>query len=167
MLCQNNALIQYWPPSGKEYQNARKAALKPCGVFLQIVRARQKSGTAVLARSLTTEVWLGLSHCIARFLVTSTPSVAGKWKCFRKLKCLLFLRLLKKQQKFQMCFSGQVRVYTSIFDPINLTDWNTGVLPPSLGPQKTKYNVRVGQEISLATPEKCNFGNSPRRGPRC
>lgn len=70
------------------------------------------------------------------------------------LKCLLFLRLLKKQQKFQMCFSGQVRVYTSIFDPVNLTDQNTGVLPPSLGFQKTECNVGVGKEINLATPEK-------------
>lgn len=84
-----------------------------------------------------------------------------------RLKCLLFLRLLKKQQKLQMCFSGQVRVYTSIFDPINQTDWNTEVLSPSLGPQKTKYNVGVGQEINLATPEKCNFGNSPSGGPHC
>lgn len=84
-----------------------------------------------------------------------------------RLNCLLFLRLLKKQQKFQMCFSGQVRVYTSIFDPINLTDWNTGVLPPSLGAQKTKYSVGVGQEINLATPEKCNFGSSPSGGPCC
>lgn len=84
-----------------------------------------------------------------------------------RLKCLLFLRLLKKQQKFQMCFSGQVRVYTSIFDPINLTDWNTGVLPPSLGLQKTECSVGVGQEINLATPEKCNFGNSRSGGPCC
>lgn len=84
-----------------------------------------------------------------------------------RLKCLLFLRLLKKQQKFQMCFSGQVRVYTSIFDPINLTDWNTGVPSPSLHPRKTECNVGVGQEVSLATPEKFNFGNSPRGGQCC
>lgn len=166
MLCQNNALIQYWPPSGKEYQNGRKAALKLCVVFLQTVRARQKSGITVLVRT-TKEVWLGLSlHSQAFPHLYSFCS--RQMEMFQgRLKCLLFLRLLKKQQKLQMCFSGQVRVYTSIFDPINQTDWNTEVLSPSLGPQKTKYNVGVGQEINLATPEKCNFGNSPSGGPHC
>lgn len=74
-----------------------------------------------------------------------------------RLKCLLFLRLLKKQQKFQMCFSGQVRVYTSIFDPVNLTDWNTRVPPPFLGFQTTECSVGVGKEINLATPEELIF----------
>ena len=52
-----------------------------------------------------------------------------------------------------------------IFDPINLTDYNTGVSPLSLGAQKTECNVEVGQEVNVATPERFNFGNSPPEGP--
>lgn len=95
-----------------------------------------------------------------------------------RLKCLLFLRLLREQQKFEirsvkyillLHFNEQVRVYTSIFDPINLTDSITGVSPLSLGTWKTECNAGVGQEVIdfLATPERFNFGNSPRGGPYC
>lgn len=93
-----------------------------------------------------------------------------------RLTCLLFLRLLRKQQKFEMCsvkhiwllyFNEQVRVYTSIFDPINLTDCDAGVSPLSLAVGKIERNVGVGQEVSLATPERFNIGNSPQGGPCC
>lgn len=48
-------------------------------------------------------------------------------------------------------------------DPINLRDCNTGVSPLSLGAWKTECNTGV----NLATPERFNFGNSPREGPCC
>lgn len=91
-----------------------------------------------------------------------------------RLKCLLFLILLRKQCKFEihsvthillLHFNEQVRVRTSVFDPMNLRGCNAGVPPLPLAAQKAERSVGAGQEVSLAA--LFNFGNSSRGGSRC
>lgn len=119
-----------------------------------------------------------LSKYFTRCSVAASSSFYSREvEIFRgRLKCLLFLRLLRKQKAFEMRwvkhillldFNKQVRVCTSMSDPINLTDCNTGVSPLSFGVWKSECKTGVEWGVTLANPEAFNFGNSPPGGPRC